>query len=75
MNWILALGLIVQTAAENRPVIQLDDAFLQGAYKRPSMIELESAELNEKVQALALQSLIQLEKELLVPTPRPKKIK
>jgi len=75
MNWLLALGLMAQTAPESRPVIKLDDAFLQGAYKRPAMIELESAELNEKVQRLALQSLIQLEKELLAPTPRPQKAK
>jgi hypothetical protein len=56
-------------------VIRLDDALLQGTYKRPSMIELESTELNEKVQALALKNLIELEKELTKPNPRPTKTK
>jgi hypothetical protein len=69
------LLMISQTTTPQRPVIRLDDALLQGTYKRPSMIELESTELNEKVQALALKNLIELEKELTKPNPRPTKTK
>jgi len=70
--FILMIG---QTGAAQRPVIRLDDALLQGTYKRPAMIELQSSELNEKVQALALKNLIELEKELTKPAPRPNKPK
>jgi hypothetical protein len=72
---IVLLVMIAQTGAAQRPVIRLDDALLQGTYKRPAMIELQSSELNEKVQALALKNLIELEKELTKPTPRPAKTK
>lgn len=75
MTLFFVFVLISQTSppTSDRPVIQLDDAFLQGVYKRPSVLELESKELNEKVQALALKNLIELERELLTPSPRPRK--
>jgi hypothetical protein len=75
MITIVFLLMIGQTSAAQRPVIRLDDALLQGTYKRPAMIELQSSELNEKVQVLALKNLIELEKELTKPTPLPAKTK
>ncbi len=75
MIMMVTLLLMGQPAAEQRPVIRLDDALLQGVYKRPATIELESSELNEKIQALALKNLIELEKELTQPAPPPLKKK
>lgn len=75
MIMMVTLLLMGQPAAEQRPVIRLDDALLQGVYKRPAMIELETSELNEKIQALALKNLIELEKELTQPAPPPLKNK
>jgi len=62
--------LLLQLAAQDRPVLRLDEALIQGNVRKPKLIEIKASQLDELVQQAALRNLVQLEARLLQPSPR-----
>lgn len=54
-----------------RPVIQLDEVRIKGKVRGPAIVELQASQLKERIEEIALQSLIKLESKLLELRPRP----
>lgn len=67
--------LIVDTAETSRsierPVIRLDEIQIKGKVRGPAIVELQASQLNERIEEIALLSLIKLESKLLELRPRP----
>jgi len=49
------------------PVIHLDEVYVEGSIRKPSLIELKKSHLPEAIEKAALSNLIRLEKKLTRP--------
>lgn len=53
--------------AAEKPVLRLDEIYVEGHVRRPPVTEVEASRLNAKIEEAALSNLLKLEKRLTAP--------
>ena len=72
---MISIYLFLQMISSDKPVIRLDEVIIEGNIRKPALVEISGSKLNERVEEIALSSLIRLENELLKSGSLPKKTK
>lgn len=50
--------------AAEKPVMNLDEIYVEGTIRRPSITEIEGSRLQQKIEETAVSNLMKLEREL-----------
>jgi hypothetical protein len=58
-----------------KPVLRLDEIYLDGSIRRPPITEIDGSRLQEKIESAAVFNLTKLEAELTRPLKRSKAVK